>query len=381
MNTISISSVKQLLSTNTVPCLSFYLPTTRTGEGNRIRYKNLVADARERVRQRGLTAAAQKTLLEPAEALYDDDAFWREPSDGVAAFCSPGAFASFRVPYSFPEVLHVGERPYIKPLLPLLGADGNYHLLAVSEKQVKLFAGTRYSLAEVHLDSLPANLMAELNFQHAEGQHLVHTGQPALAGKAGQVFYGQGGVDRQKTELVSYFREIDRAVAPYLRDHGGEAPLVFCGVEYLFPIYESVNSYRNLFETPITGNFDRATEVELLAKAQGALSAYWEKQQQSDVDRLGNSIGSAQVSADVEAILPAAYDGRIEALFVAADAELQGVFDHRQRTVALGKHLPNADDLLDVAAAETLLHGGRAYAVKTTDLPAGLVAAALYRYS
>jgi hypothetical protein len=275
---------------------------------------------------------------------------------------------------------YVGARPYVKPLLPLLEGSGPFHLIAVSENRTRLFRGSKYELQEVELETLPES-MDDVLREHTESQMLVHTGQPSMRGKEGRVYYGEGGVDVQKKNLELYFREIDRALSPYLRNFGEEAPLVFGGVEYLFPIYREVATYAHLYGEPITGNFDRATTAELLGKANQVLAPHWAQQRELDRQQLADRLGSPRVSADIESILRASYDGKVAALFVAGNAWLDGNYNPQTRRCTLTGDGRENEDLLNVATAETLLHGGRVYTVKAKDLPAGVVASALYRYS
>jgi hypothetical protein len=250
----------------------------------------------------------------------------------------------------------------------------------VSENRTRLFLGSKHELQEVQLETLPKSL-SEILREHSESQLLVHTGQLSLRGKEGRVFYGGAGADTQKRNLEGYFREIDRALVPYLRHFGTEEPLVFCGVKHLFPLYREIASYAHLYEKPITGNFDRATTTELLAKANEALTPYWARQRELDRQQLEERLGSPRVSADIESILAAAFDGRVAVLFVAGNAWLDGTYNAQTRRCTVGGDSRENEDLLNVAAAETLLHGGRVYAVKAKDLPAGVVASALFRYS
>jgi hypothetical protein len=180
MDTISHQFVSTLLKAGT-PCISLYLPTLRTGDAsqqNRIRYKNLLSEASERIKR---TFPADAQVLKQAASLADDQQFWSKPSDGAAVFCTSGTFHALRLPVAFESSVHIG-RPYIKPLLSLLAENGTYHLLAVSENRTRLFRGSRFELTEVELDSLPKNLGDVLR-EHTEAQMLVHTGQPALQGK------------------------------------------------------------------------------------------------------------------------------------------------------------------------------------------------------
>jgi hypothetical protein len=76
-------------------------------------------------------------------------------------------------------------------------------------------------------------------------------------------------------------------------------------------------------------------------------------------------------------VVPAAYEGRIETLFVALGKQQWGKFD------PVGKRLQEHqkkelgdDDLLNLAATHTLRHGGCVYAVEPEKMPdTGLLAA------
>jgi hypothetical protein len=97
--------------------------------------------------------------------------------------------------------------------------------------------------------------------------------------------------------------------------------------------------------------------------------------------QIAKLIGSDRVSCDIEEVLPAAHEGRVDAIFVASDEQLWGRFDADARRVVISKdRKADSEDLLDRAVSETLANGGRAYAMPAQALPAGLLFVALYRY-
>ncbi len=78
--------------------------------------------------------------------------------------------------------------------------------------------------------------------------------------------------------------------------------------------------------------------------------------------------------------MPAAFAGRVQTLFVARDVEQWGRYDHETTQLLLhGKRANGDDDLLDVAAAETLVRDGEIYALDAEDMP-GSPIAAIFRY-
>jgi hypothetical protein len=86
-------------------------------------------------------------------------------------------------------------------------------------------------------------------------------------------------------------------------------------------------------------------------------------------------------SNDVKQVLLAAYDGRVSTLVVAMGVHVWGEFDSEHRKIRLYKQKrPGAEDLLDLAAANTVIRGGTVYVVEPHQAPGDASVAALLRY-
>ena len=231
MNTRSAGKRKLLMEQHREPCISMYLPTHRAGaeiQQDRIRLEHQTRQAENLLILANVHAAEVENLLEPIQALVDDEPFWLHPSDGLALFRSQDVFDPYRLPCSFQELVVVSNHFYLKPLLPLLSN--------VSKPQ-----------------------------QDAAAQ------------------------------------------------------------------------YRNY----------AATE---------------------------------RASNDIRKVISAAYDGRIESLFVASDQEQWGTFDPATHIIHVHREAKFRDeDLLDLAATQTLLHGGSVYAVEREHMPETALVAAVFR--
>ena len=80
-------------------------------------------------------------------------------------------------------------------------------------------------------------------------------------------------------------------------------------------------------------------------------------------------------------MLPAAYNGRIDTLFLADGAHGWGTYDPASDTLTLHEAAePRDSDLLNLAASETLLHGGTVYALAPDHVPGAAPCAAIFRY-
>jgi hypothetical protein len=378
--------VLKLIESSKPPCVSIYMSTSVAPaelEQNRIRLRNLLSVAEKRLIAEGLRRPEADELLKPVRALLDEVRTTPEANQGLAIFRTAGNLACWKLPRAFRDSVTVAKRCYVKPLLPVLASDGRYFVLAVSEKLVKLYSGHHEALEEVKVAGLPRDMRQALNYDQPEGLFQVRTGQPSLHSKEGAIFHGQGKgeSDRAKEDLELYFREIDRAVSPYLRKHADDAPLVFCGVEFLFPIYRHVNTYPHLAEEPIAGNPERIPEATLSERARAQLAQTWDRARQEDVHRVEELVATPRVTGDLERILPACFDGAVEALFVADDVELYGRYDPATRKVDLVGDESHGDALLDLAAQQALAHRARVYVVPAATLPCGLTASALLRFA
>jgi hypothetical protein len=291
-------------------------------------------------------------------------------------FLSRGVLDSYLVPFAFEELVVVTNRFHIKPLLPLLSGDGRYYILALSQNKVRLLQGTHYSVTEVDLAGAPENLAETLRDDDSRKELRVRT---SASGKSKRSVMGYGNVVDDKENLRGYFRQIDGGLHHVLRNE--RVPLVLAGVDYLHPIYREVNTYPHLMNEGVAGNPDRLSAEELHKQVWTIVKPYFQRIQQEAVDQYRQLAGSLQACNDVRKIIPAAYHGRVELLFVVADLQQWGSFDPGTDAIHLHKkEKPGDEDLSEFAAIETLLNGGTVYVVESERMPDNTSFAAVFRY-
>jgi hypothetical protein len=384
MDLLTKDDLKVLLLTGPPPCVSFYLPTTRGGgavyciRANRIRWKNLLGRADKRLVVRGLSPAQARRLLGPARFLLGSPDFWGSQSDRLAYFLSPAVVRSYRLPVPFPELVTVGDRFHVTPLLPLLHGDGRYYVLALSQNRVRLLQGTAFGAHEVDVAGLPTGLAEALRLHDRDEPLIFHT-RPALKlGRWAVVFSGQGvGVDDHKDDLWLYFRQVDRGLAQLLQDE--RAPLVLASVEYLWPIYHKANTYPLLLDQGVPGNPDRLSERELHEKAWAVVKPAFERTEARAAAQYAQLAGTGRTANDVAEVVLAAYVGHIAVLFVARGRQQPGAFDPARAVIEVHEEpRPGDEDLLNLAAVHTLLHAGTVYVTEPEKVPGGGPRAAIY---
>ena len=382
MDLLTLDELKALVRRDVGPCVSIFMPTHRAGFETRqdqIRFRNMLREAEEGLRALGLRSPQVRGLLKPARRLLTDPAFWRHQSDGLAVFAGENLFRYYRLPLDFTELVVVSERCHIRPLLPLFIGDGHFFILALSQNQIRLLEGTRHRADEIELEGVPTSLVEALG-EGSEKQLQFHTrtGAPG-AGERPAAFHGHDPADEAKERILRYFRQVNDGLGQVLRNE--RAPLVLAGVNYLLPLYREANTYAHLLEQGITGNPEALTPAELHGRAWEIVQPYFLEAEQATRARYQALAGTGRTSTNVQEVLPAAYHGRVEVLFVALGIQHWGRFVPETNTVHLSaERTPGDEDLLDLAAIQTILNGGTVYAVEPENVPDGAPLAAIFRF-
>jgi hypothetical protein len=386
MDTLSRDELRSLIEQPIGSCVSLFLPTQRAEPGrqqNPIRLEHLLGQAQARLLARGQSLAAAQALLAPAWQLVEDWTFWEHQSDGLAIFATPQLFRIYRLPLTFEELLVVDERLHVTPLLPLFSGDGQFFVLTLSLKGVQLLHGSHYSTRPIALADVPSSLKEALKYDEFAKQPQWHPGVPGRGGARGAIFHGQGARDDRvaKEEIARYFQLIDHGVRAAL--HQERAPLLLAGVAYLLPIYHDVNTYPHLLEKGIPGNPDDLQPSELHARAWAIVAPRFAREREAALERYRQLAGThpGLASSYPRAIIPAAHAGRVDTLFVATGQRQWGTFDPVSGVLTVHDAAePHDSELLDLAAIQTILHGGTIHALAPEQMPETAPLAAIFRY-
>jgi hypothetical protein len=359
------------------------MPTHRVATENqqdRTRLKNLIRQAHEALQTYGLRPTEAESLLEPAARLLSAAPFWKEKRDGLALFIASGRFRQYQLPTPFEPLVVVAHRFHVKPLLAFLGGN-EFFVLALSQNAVRLFEGSRLGLSAIDdLEGVPRSLAEALQYEELVKHLQFRTGAggSSARGERAAMFHGQS-PDDAKDRILRYFRQIDQGLQDFLREE--QAPLVLAGVEYLLPIYKEANTYQHLVSEGISGNPEGVSPDDLHRQAWTLVEPYFRQKQEKAAARYRQLAGTGRTSLDPKEIVPAAYHGRVEFLFVAVGRQQWGDYDPGASQVHLHPEAqPGSFDILDLAATQTLLHGGAVYAVEPGEVPDGALLAAGFRF-
>jgi hypothetical protein len=268
------------------------------------------------------------------------------------------------------ELVHVGPSFLLRPLLPLLAVDAQFHILVLSIGQVRLLVGDRDGAHELDVSALPGFLdVVGRDYEQKTLQAHSATG-------AGLKLHGHGeGRDDRKSEMDKYLKSVDEGLRS-LRTTG--LPVLLAGVERVQSMFRQLTKHPKVLPQGIAGNAERMSPRELHERAWALIAPKFRATTQQALERVQASLGTGLASVDPREIVRAGRQGKIGLLLLDEKAELwgrvgdDGVEEHPQRQ--------NGDlDLLDDAAVTTLRHGGTVLLARQQELPRNAKLAALLR--
>lgn len=384
------------------PSVTLTIPTHRLPRetaGDRIRLKNLLRQATAKLIEEGMRQPEAASFTQPVQDMNEDDSFWRDTAEGLAIFLSHDEVQSLRLDVALPEQVVVGDRYYLRSLIAAHRGEEPFFVLALDKNVSRLFAGDRMQMEPVDLGDTPVTFEDAMKYDDANRTLTQHSAAGRVASRGrqheGSVYAGYGGIkDVDVEQTTRYARLIERGVTQALRNQ--DAPLLLFGNERLVSAYREVNTYQNLTEQQVLGASDYLSPLQLQQQALEVLAPVLEADVERDLRELRENEGSSLASHDPKAIVSAAAAGRVKTLFFDDSFGPFGLLEDETfevRSVCEGaprmlrermttEEQPDGEcgwDLVDLAAAQTVAHGGEIHAFTGENPPVQGVAA-LYRY-
>jgi hypothetical protein len=382
MDRITRADLELLLAPRRGPCVSLYMPmhpAGRDGLKDPVLLRKLTDEAEARLMDRGLRRPEAQELVAPLRALPDDHAGWQSRGRSLALFSAPNFFKSFRGNGQLETLVHVSDQFTLRPLLPLVSDDDRFFVLAVSQNAVRLWEGDACELQELAVEGLPADLADALKIEDVQRGDQVHSAMRGSLGKQAAVFHGQGGKpETSKENMREFLRQVAAAVDRRLT--GEQSPLVLATVGSNVPLWRDVSRYSHLHSDFVAGSPDHLSPHELHAKVWPLVEPALARRQELFRRRMNEADGR-RVSCGLKNVVPAAIGGRIDALFLDCTQSRWGRYDAANHAAIVhDQRQPGDQDLVELAAVETLRHSGEVFPLTAATREGAEAAQALLRF-
>lgn len=353
--------------------VSIYLPMYKSGkeqnEGlSQAHLKSSLKKVQQNLLDQGMDQKEIKAYLEPISDLIPDMNLWRHPSEGLVIFLDTEKGITFyKLPIKFKPEVYVSDHYYLVPLMPLFEFDASFYLLTLSQDHVKLYRGNQYQIEDLYVnDFAPERLEEAVGFDFEQKMLQFRTGQALHS--AGS-FHGQGeGKDDDTKEISFFFREINRGVNKTIETQN--TPLILACVDWLYPLYKSVNTYNHLYPEHLSGDPEFKDKSQLLHEAQQLINRYLLKKKKQIAELYDELVHTPKTSHQISDIVPAAKHGRIDTLFLRKGDEVYGTYNKKNNCVILdSEKAPRNLSLINMAALDSLLQGGKVLTLDPEDMP------------
>lgn len=380
MNILAREELRSLMDAQKGPCASVYISFPPSGEPSRqarIKLKNAIRELETLLEKSGIEKKDEISFIEPLQGLLMDIPFWKSLNKALAIFLSMDDMRFFWFPAGVKDLVILSERFHIKPLIQFFSGEEQYYLLALSQKKVRLFTGSRYFLDPMAIPDLPGGLKEVLKYEERERTLQRTHGSPG--GKGGLSPVHGAGYELNKDDMLKYFKIVDKSLLDILE--GKTAPLLIAAVEPEISLYKRITAYPVVVEEGISGNPDTLSAHELHLRSMEIMDPYFREREEKAINEYNEKVGSGRTSGDLKKLISMAHEGRIQSFFVARDCRQWGNYNSSNGQIEIHNEKTMEDeDLLDLAAYHTILTGGTVYVIDPERIPGGGLASAIFRY-
>lgn len=360
MTSISEPLMQDLAASTDLPSVSVYLPIPLPGtepDRARITLRNQKKDLRDRLE--GFGSDLRRQVFESLEPL--EERLSSAQPGTLVAFASPKRFELLALPHELEPRVEVGSKFLLTPMLQPEMDLPPLFVLALSLDHTRAYRLVDRRLERFSLSSrIPTSLVQARGWE-VQGGDLQHHSFRATGQNT--VYHGQGGgSDDRKTEIMEFFKRLDRG----LRDEESlpRDPMLLVGVEYEVSLFQEVTHLRASDVPPLHLSPDGVRESELKARVVETATELARSRHREAWNELYVQLGTDRVSTGVQDVLQNAIQGKISELFVSTGASHRGSFVPSED---LHVNAEGSEDLINLAACLTLQHAGRVYARPEAD--------------
>jgi len=363
-----------------VPKVTIYFPTHRDptkNEEDRIRFGNLIRSAEKRLEE-AATKDQQKRITETLAAMKDDRTLWNARAQGMGVFASEKSCVVYILQNPPRELLTVGERFHTKPLIRDFQGLDEYQVLALDRHGFTVYEGNRTGFRKIpHGEDEPKTIADFLGDEYTED----YLSMSSSGNTSAPTYHGQKSrKDEIDKDTERYLKLIDKHVLEHY-SKPSEKPLILFALPEFHGFFKKQSKNPYLLKEGIRRSPAGVKEDELKEHAWKIIEPRYEENIERLLKRYGSATQKGFASDDVETVVKAALQGRIEVAVIEAYRRIPGRIHVDQGRIVYSEDESDSpgdvlDDLIDIVKN----NGGEVVVLPRERMPTDTGVAAIYRY-
>ena len=168
--------------------------------------------------------------------------------------------------------------------------------------------------------------------------------------------------------MITFVRALDKGVRKAIGHQ--DAPLVLACTDHLFNIYKSTSRYALIYNLNLSGDPEFKGKTHLHQASWAVIAPYFTKTQVAKLEQFHEQSHTAKTSSITDDIIKAAFNGKVDTLFVTEGTRVFGSYTSKnQKVIVDDQREPGNISLINLAALETYKQGGNVYFLPTDAMP------------
>lgn len=372
MHLLQTTDLRDLLKTQTFPCISIYLnmgETLTERHNAKLRLKSFLKTANDVLGQNDLPDS-QSFLLKPLVSQIND--LVHKPistAQSLAFFRSYKTAGVYPIHQTVADSLVINDSFHLKPLLPSLQHQDIYYTVVLNYRHIRLYSGRKN-----HFDLLRSfSLSPDGNMEKTDtGEWLVGP-KKRIAGQKEIPFYSTGPSE-------DFVRKSEEEISGLIEE--ASAPLILVGSPLMRHFYRHSNRHPGLLKEEVSATFGVHESEDIRKSTWPFIEREFAKRTNSHSSFFKKMQSGSGASDNLEEIVKGVVQGRVSKLLISKNDKIFGRLERSCGTIIPlnSDQNPVGDDVLCDIAQIVLLAGGSAYVLPKNEMPTASPLAALYRW-
>jgi len=364
--------------------ISLYIPYNDGSEGslkNPVTLRSILNECQKKLSEDGVKTGVIESLLRPAYDLVTNDTFWRDKYETLAIFLFHNEFYAYKLSFPQKQTVVFSKYPYLKPMLRDYLDNKRLYVLVLSAGGSSLFKFDKRNYIDITTKMMKQSSKEYADYFQIERESNYHIKRKGGGDKTrqGLISHGHDNTEQlNKTRAAEYARAMAKEVKRI--STWENMPLVLAGENSGFLAAAFRKAYRGV--TPMETYIQVDTAPLDMGKLQTEVGQVIEtmlvEDELTNAEKMNNLSGSGYQKNEINDIVRAALEGRIESLFVDGERDAFGVitfFNEVFDVVVTGDE--NDEELTNIAVISTWDNGGRVFFVPGETLDGRPMMAAL----